>query len=106
MAYTRLAMRMIREILRLKFEGRLRNRQIARSCGISHVSVRKYLERAERFGFCRAPGPDEVLPPELTEEAVVEPADEGRMPDRGQIHRELTRQGVTLKLLWQEYGWW
>ena len=103
MAYTRLAMRMIREILRLKFEGRLRNRQIARSCGISHVSVRKYLERAERFGFCRAPGPDEVLPPELTEDAVAEPADDGRMPDRSQIHRELTRQGVTLKLLWQEY---
>jgi len=31
-------------------------RDFARQC-------RKYLERAERFGFCRAPGPDEVLPP-------------------------------------------
>lgn len=103
MAYTRLAMRMIREILRLKYEGRLRNRQIARSCGISHVSVRKYLERAERIGFCRAPGPEEGLPPELTEDAVAEPAADGRMPDRERIHRELKRRGVTLKLLWQEY---
>jgi hypothetical protein len=39
-------MRKIKEILRLKFELGLGNRQIARSCSINHSTVADYLRRA------------------------------------------------------------
>ena len=42
----RLTVRKIREILRLKFELGLDNRQIARSCSIPHSTVANYLRRA------------------------------------------------------------
>ena len=38
-------MRKIREVLRLKYELKLDNRQIGASCKISHVTVGKYLAR-------------------------------------------------------------
>ena len=43
-------MRKIREVLRLKFELKLDNRQIAASCKISHVTVGKYLVAIRRRG--------------------------------------------------------
>lgn len=45
MSRKRLAMRKIDEILRLKFELQLTNRQIARSCKVSHSTVQEYLEQ-------------------------------------------------------------
>ncbi len=53
-------MRKIREILRLKFELGLENRQIARSCAIPHSTVANYLSRA------RASGLAWPVPPEMT----------------------------------------
>ena len=44
-------MRRIKEILRLKFELGLDNRQIARSCNIPHSTVANYLGRAEAAGL-------------------------------------------------------
>jgi transcriptional regulator with XRE-family HTH domain len=44
-------MRKAKEILRLKYELGLTNRQIARSCRVSHVTVSKYLRRAEAAGI-------------------------------------------------------
>jgi hypothetical protein len=60
----RLSMRRIREVLRLKFELGLENRQIARSCRISHSSVGNYLIRARRAGLSWP------LPPDLDDEAL------------------------------------
>ena len=51
----RLSMRTIREVLRLKWEKSLTNRQIATSCQISRSTVREYLERAARTGLDLAP---------------------------------------------------
>ncbi len=42
MAKERLSMRKFKEVLRLKFESDLSNRQIAKSCSTSHVTVGKY----------------------------------------------------------------
>ena len=44
-------MRKTTEILRLKHEVGLTHRQIARSCGLSHPTVSKYLERAQHAGL-------------------------------------------------------
>ncbi|MQG58011.1 MAG: helix-turn-helix domain-containing protein, partial [SAR202 cluster bacterium] len=48
MAQKRLSMRKISEILRLKHEAGLTNRQIAQSCGRSRSTIANYLERAEK----------------------------------------------------------
>ena len=43
MAKERLSMQKIKEILRLKWDCTLSNRQIAKSCSISHSTVADYL---------------------------------------------------------------
>jgi DNA-binding transcriptional regulator LsrR (DeoR family) len=47
-------MRKIIEVLRLKFELGLGQRQIARSCGIGQATVSDYLQRAEAARSSRA----------------------------------------------------
>jgi transposase len=97
-------MRQIHEILRLKHEGRLSCRAIARACGVGVGTVSEYVRRAQRAGLAWP------LPPEL-DEATLEarlfpPAETGREqvpPDLVRIHQELKRPGVTLHLLWEEY---
>ena len=51
MAKRRLSMRKVTEVLRLKFAHHMSNRQIAKSCSISHSTVREYLERAREAGL-------------------------------------------------------
>ena len=50
MAKRRLSMRKIKEVLRLKWDHNLSNRQIATSCSISHSTVKEYLLRAKLDG--------------------------------------------------------
>ena len=57
-------MRKVREVLRLKFELGLDNRQIARSCNIPHSTVANYLRRVEAAGFAR-PLPTEISEADL-----------------------------------------
>jgi transposase len=99
-------MRKAREILRLKYEAGLTNRQIARSIRSSHVTVGQYLERARQAGI------GWPLPPDLGEEELSEmlfasqkaPGEARRpLPQMGPLHRELKKDGVTLSLLWEEY---
>ena len=52
----RLPMRKIKEVLRLKFDRGLENRQIARSCSIPHSSVANYLSRAGRRDYLAVTG--------------------------------------------------
>ena len=59
MAQRRLSMRKTTEILRLKYEAGLTNRQIARSCGVTHTTVSNYLERVQEAGL-GWPLPDEM----------------------------------------------
>lgn len=93
----------IREILRLKHEGGLSNRAIARACCISNSTVGEYVVRARRAGLVW-PLPDELGEEELYRKLfpeVKKPKLEARpLPEAEQVHRELTRKGVTLKLLW------
>ena len=103
----RLSMRKIKEVLRLKFELHLKNREIARSCLIPHSTVANYLRRAGAAGLSWP------LPPEVDEAALERrlsgdsiPAARRDVPppDFAAIHAELRRhRHVTLQLLWQEY---
>lgn len=102
----RLSMRKIKEVLRLKFELKLADRQIARSCAINHNTVGDYLRRAKAAGLDRWPLPDlddtaletRLFPPRATL-SPLRPA-----PDWAAIHDDLrSNKHVTLQLLWQEY---
>ncbi|MBM3126789.1 MAG: IS21 family transposase [Chloroflexi bacterium] len=106
MSQERLTMRKIQEVLRLKWASQLSNRAIARSCSISHSTVKEYLQRAESAGL-RWPLPEPLTEDELFKQLFPErlapnPTPKA-LPDWTQVHAELRKQNVTLKLLWTEY---
>jgi transposase len=96
--------RMIKDILRLKYSGGLSHEAIARSLSISKGVVSKYLSLAGAAGldWSTATELDEaslerrLLGRSVAETLVVE-------ADFARVHIELRRKGVTLMLLWQEY---
>jgi len=101
-------MRKIKEVLRLRFELGLPNRQIARSCSINHSTVADYLYRAKAAGLDHWPLLDNL--DEAGLEARLFPARTSSgsqpraAPDWSAIHDELVSQKhVTLQLVWQEY---
>jgi transposase len=103
----RLTVRKIREILRLKKGLGLSNRAIARACKVSNSTVGEYLERAQKAGV-GWPLPKGMSEDELYRRLFSENGDEVTpstrpLPDWEAVRRELSRRGVTLKLLWIEY---
>ncbi len=99
-------MRKIRDVLRLKFENGLSNRRIAHSCHISRATVKDYLTRFQSSGLSW-PLPDELDEQALEQHLFATPEkarkSERITPDWQHIHKNLSRPGVTLNLLWQEY---
>ena len=99
-------MRKIREVLRLKFERCLSEREIARSCGLARSTVGEYLRRYEQtpWGW---PLPeavdDDQLECTLFPPSTAVAAGERPQPNWAQVHQALRGKGVTLFLLWQEY---
>ena len=102
----RIAMRQVRDVLRLKAAG-VSGNEIARRVGVAPSTVRLTLKRLAVAGL------NWPLPVELTDTAL-----EARLftevgtkqghrrraePDWGEIHRELKRKHVTLQVLWDEY---
>ena len=105
MAYPKLTMRKIREVLRLHFESGFNHREIARALGASPTTVGQYVRRMQRAGLSY-PLPTTLSDDEL--EALLYPPPprvEGQRPepDWPTVRRELSRKGVTLDLLWNEY---
>lgn len=106
MTAERLSMRTIREVLRLKLEKKLPNKQVAESCNIARSTIKGYLERAQHIGLTWP------LPPDLDDgrleallfpSAVKESAEKRDMPAMEYIRAELTRKNVTIRLIWAEY---
>ena len=105
-------MRQIKEILRLKHEHQLSVREIARSCGLPPSTVDDYLLRAQAAGlnWPLPEGLDEQQiqqrlfhPAQAQPEASPPPEPPRPLPDWPEVHKELGRRSVTLRLLWQEY---
>lgn len=98
-------MRRIREVLRQRWECGLSERVVAVSCSLSRSTVAKYVSRATAAGLCWP------LPEDMTDEALErrlfsapeQPSGPHYVPDWADIHRELSRKGVTLQLVWEEY---
>ena len=101
----RVAMRKIRDVLRLTFEEGLSRRQVGLSLGLPHTTVADHVRRATAAGLSW-PLPEgmddrtleELLFPPVAPSTVRRPE-----PDWSHVHRELRRKGVTLQLLWFEY---
>jgi transposase len=105
-------MRKIKEVLRLRLECHLSEREIARSCQISRTTVTDYLRRAALAGlnWTEAAALDEarilerlfpVAPPVARAEVKVWPA-----PDFQYIYDQLRtyrKYNLTLTQLWTEY---
>jgi transposase len=101
-------MRKTHEVLRLHFDLKLKQRQIARSANLSQSTVHEYLHRFTAAGLSW-PLPEQMSEPEL--EAALFPtgpaparAPARDLPDFADIHKELQEhKHVTLQLLWEEY---
>jgi transposase len=102
-AQERLSVRKIREVLRLKHEARLSDRQIAAVLGSARSTVQECLRRSRAAGLSW-PLPD-LVDDELHERLYPRKASAPRYPtpDFEAIQRELSSKGVTRMLLWQEY---
>jgi transposase len=102
----RIAMRQVRDVLRLNAAG-VSGNEIARRVGVAPSTVRLTLTRLAAAGL------GWPLPAELTDAAL-----EARLltaagkkqghrrrtePDWAAVHRELKRKHVTLQILWDEY---
>ena len=105
MAAKRISMRQSKEILRLKYQAGLSQRQISKSLSISLGSVSDYLKRAAQAGLTWPlpeglcdDGLEQLLFPNQPKKSI-----QFVQPDYESIHRELKHKGVTLQLLWQEY---
>lgn len=102
----RVSMRKIREVLRLKHDLGLAERQIAESCRVGKGTVGNYLRRAAAgLRWPLPPGLDDVALEALLykREDQAGARREHPLPDWSQVYTELKRKGVTLALLWQEY---
>lgn len=104
MPASRITMRKIKDILRLKLEARLSHERIAAALDLSKGVVTKYV------GLAAAAGLDWPSIALLDEGALLRrlagqpprPSD-FVLPDYGRLHQELRRKGMTLMLLWEEH---
>jgi len=102
-------MRKTKELLRLRFELGLGQRQIARSCGMGVGTVHRYLARAvaAEIGWPLPEGlSEEELEAKLFGNQLVRAkAVRGRpQPDWKAIHEQLQQhRHLTLHLVWEEY---
>jgi hypothetical protein len=98
----RLSMRKIREVLRLKFELGMAERQIAKSIQVSRSTIADYVRRFTQSGIAwPLPGDladvsleTKLFPPKPALPDALRP-----LPDWALIHQELRKKGVTLFLL-------
>jgi transposase len=109
MAMEKIGMNKLREILRLKYELGLSNRQIGVSCRTTHRTIAKYCGLAKQNGldWDKDKGLDDTELEKKVLGAVIKEAKkvcyDKVMPDWVHIHEELKRPHVTLQLLWEEY---
>ena len=95
-----------REILRLMFLDGMGDREIARSCNVSHVTVGNYRDQTLEEGLTHnqlEQMDDKKLEMVLKNKRGRKHQIERPQPDFSWIHKELKKKGVTRQLLWEEY---
>src|SRR5215475_1704374 len=102
-----ISMRKLKELLRLKYEAGLSQRQIAGALRLSLGVVNKYLKAAEAVGITW-PLPEDLSDGQL-QRRILPPSDtpleiQYAPIDFATVHQELKRKGVTKQLLWEEYA--
>ena len=105
MAKKRIKMKKVREILRLHFDCKLSNQQIAHAIRKSKGSVFNCLSRFREAGL-EWPLPEQMSDSMLEKSLYPERSlkkTEVVKPDLKRIRQELSRPHVTLELLWEEY---
>jgi transposase len=102
-------MRKMKEVLRLRFELGLGQRQIARCCGVGVGTVHEYLERATAAGI-GWPLPEGLGEEDLEAKLFGNPSVPAMVvrqrpqPDWNAIHQQLQQhRHLTLQLVWEEY---
>ena len=103
----RKSMRKIKNVLRLKFQLHLSDRQIARSCALVRSTVAEYVRRAQGAGLSW-PLPegwdDRAIQNRVFPPTGKSPPEQRPLPDFATVHEERCRhKHVTLMLLWDEY---
>ena len=99
-------MRTIREVLRLRLDAGLSERQTGRSLGVPRTTVQDYCARFRASGLSWSLAA--TLDDGALEQALfvrdLGPVETRRpLPEWAGIAQEMKRKGVTLMLLWQEY---
>src|SRR5437870_5433280 len=109
MVRERIAMRDIKQILKLHLESGMSGNAISQAVGVSRPSVHKCIKAAVALGLT-APAVDQLSNADLEQRlklyqsgSSTNEADDGL--DFEKVHRELKRRDakMTLELLWQEY---
>jgi transposase len=100
-------MRRIRDCLRLYYENNMSQSQISRSLSISRSTVQDYLSRLT-IATLTYGDITNLSDHDLESKLYNKSNDISKRPDEKEIdyeylHKELTRPGVTLRLLWEEY---
>ena len=101
-------MRKIKEVLRLRLELGLGQREIARACSISQGAVHSYLKKAAAAGVCwpLPEGWDErrVEQALFGDQRPIERSRERTLPDFAALHQQLQQhRHLTRQLVWEEY---
>ena len=103
----RIAMRRVREMLRLRLDAGLGGREIARRMGIAPSTFREMTRRFEESGLAW-PLPLDLTDSELEDRLYGESRTKQGFrrraePDWAALNRELKKKHVTLQILWDEY---
>src|SRR5258708_18869496 len=100
MAASRLLMRRLRELLRLKYDSGLSHRAIAQACALGLGTVTTYVQRATAAGLTW-PLPDDLDDAALEARVFVRPVAARRpvVPERAPLDPELNKPAVTLARL-------
>lgn len=102
----RVAMRLVREVLRLTYAG-VSKREVARRTGMAASTVRATIARFKLLGLIW-PLPETITDSDL-EARIYKSAGKKQghrriiEPDWASLHREMKRKHVTLSILWDEY---
>ncbi len=105
MAKKGLSMRKTQEIVRLLLEEKRSIREIAQSCSVPRSTVNDYVQRVQASGLTwehAAHMSEEEVRKNLFPTRSAE-ARAHELPEFVEMRSELTKKGVTLQLLWEEY---